>query len=176
MLRNSHHFRRRDERFIRLNLPIPKNLMSRHLLGKHSKRTIRATMACGEQAWRSPQPHTLGRCPRPRTRREAAGGDEKTIPTNCPEVCSACPGVKGLSRHKCERGTSRIYSTVPLTPGQANATAARSVPSRDSFSRPHFAVPRKFSAAKHCETFDTQAPVAPASFLQSARLAQGTKP
>ena len=61
----------------------------------------------------------LGLRPRPRTRREAAGGDERGHPHQLPEVCRACPGVKGLSRHKRERGTSRIYSTVPLTPGQA---------------------------------------------------------
>ena len=62
----------------------------------------------------------LGRCPRPRTRREATGGDANAIPPVATVSC-ACPGVKGLSRHKRERGTTRIYSTVPLTPGQANA-------------------------------------------------------
>ncbi|EXI76877.1 MAG: hypothetical protein AW07_00276 [Candidatus Accumulibacter sp. SK-11] len=42
----------------------------------------------------------LGRCPRPRTRREAAVGDGKApSPTTALSV-GALQGVKGLSRHK----------------------------------------------------------------------------
>jgi|AATO01.1.fsa_nt_gi hypothetical protein len=62
--------------------------------------------------------HTLGLCPKPRTRREAGLGMIHPSPAPASSVLGL-QGVKRLSRHKRERkNLSRIYSTVLLTPFQ----------------------------------------------------------
>ena len=49
----------------------------------------------------------MGRCPKPRTRREAAAEDDKTPSSATADSVSPFQAVKGLSRHKRERNRTQ---------------------------------------------------------------------
>jgi len=77
------------------------HMVLRPALSEGDRPTMRGMLCPTANATPGVRPnHSLGLRPRPHTRREAAGGDEKAIPTNCPKCGAlgrASRGFRGIN-------------------------------------------------------------------------------